>query len=74
MVNPAISHATLPRYLRSSADQGDQRDMHVALASDQRSVLLAAAGNVKLVAPSQSATGRAVAKQNGPPRTKRRGP
>lgn len=48
MVNLAIFHATLPQYLRSTADQGDQKNMHVALASDQRSVLLAAAGKVKI--------------------------
>jgi len=48
MVNLAIFHATLPQYLRTTADQGDQKNMHIAIASDQRSVLLEAAGKVKI--------------------------
>lgn len=48
MLNLAIFHATLPQYLRSTADQGDQKNMHIALASDQRSVLMEAAGKVKI--------------------------
>ena len=48
MVNLAIFHATLPQYLRSTADHGDQKNMQVALASDQHAVLVAAGGKVKI--------------------------
>lgn len=48
MVNLAIFHATLPQYLRSSADDADQKNLTVAIATDQRSELLAAAGKVKI--------------------------
>ena len=48
MVNLAIFHATLPQYLRTTADHGDQKNMHIALASDQFSVLIAEAGQVKI--------------------------
>lgn len=48
MVNLAIFHATLPQYLRTTADHGDQKNMHIALASDQFSVLIAGADKVKI--------------------------
>lgn len=48
MVNLAIFHSTLPQYLRATADEGDQKNMHVALATDQRTTLLQAAGKLKV--------------------------
>lgn len=48
MVNLAIFHASLPQYLAATAHEADQRNMQVALATDDRAVLLAAAGKVKV--------------------------
>ena len=48
MVNLAIFHATLPQYLRASADDADQKNLAIVLATDQRQELLAAAGTVKV--------------------------
>ncbi len=48
MVNLAIFHSTLPQYLQTTAENGDQKNMQVALASDQFSVLMAQAGKVKI--------------------------
>jgi len=48
MVKLAILHATLPQYLRASADDADQKNLTLAIATDQRSELLAAAGSIKI--------------------------
>ncbi len=48
MVNLAIYHATLPQYLRASADDAEQKNLAIALATDQRDELLQAAGSVKI--------------------------
>ncbi len=48
MVKLAVYHATLPQYLRASADDADQKNLSLAIATDQRSELLAAAGSVKI--------------------------
>ena len=48
MVNLAIVHASLPQYLQTTAADGDQKNMHIALAGDQFSVLMAGAGKVKI--------------------------
>ncbi len=48
MVNLAIFHTSLPQYLQTTAADGDQKNMHIALASDQFSVLMAGAGKVKI--------------------------
>ena len=48
MVQLAIYHATLPQYLRASADDADQKNLEVALATDRHEDLLAAAGVVKI--------------------------
>jgi hypothetical protein len=48
MVNLAIFHASLPQYLAATAQEADQRNMQVALATDDRNTLLAAAGKVKV--------------------------
>jgi len=50
MINLAIFHSTLPQYLQTTADYGDQKTMRVALASDQYAVLMAGAGGVKIEA------------------------
>lgn len=46
MVQLAIFHATLPQYLRASADDAEQKNLSIAIATDQRSELLAAARTV----------------------------
>jgi hypothetical protein len=48
MVNLAIFHSTLPQYLRATADEADQKNMQVVLATDQASELLGAAGKLKV--------------------------
>lgn len=48
MVNLAIFHSTLPQYLRTTADDGDQKNMNIALAGDQFSVFIAEAGKIKI--------------------------
>lgn len=48
MVNLAIFHATLPSYLSSTAQEADQRNLQVAVATADRAELLAAAGKVKV--------------------------
>ncbi len=48
MINLAILHATLPQYLQTTADHGDQKSMYVALSSDQAPVLIASAGRMKI--------------------------
>ncbi len=48
MVNLAIFHATLPQYLQASAGEVDQKNLQIVLGTDQRAVLLAAAGSVKV--------------------------
>jgi hypothetical protein len=48
MVNLAIFHATLPQYLHASAGEADQKNLSIALATDKREELLAAAGSVKV--------------------------
>jgi hypothetical protein len=48
MVNLAIFHSTLPQYLSSTAQEADQRNMQVAVATDDRATLLANAGQVKI--------------------------
>ncbi len=48
MIQLAIFHATLPQYLRASAEDADQKNLSIALATDQRSELLQAAGSVKI--------------------------
>ncbi len=48
MVNLAIFHSTLPQYLRATKDEGDQKNMQVVLATDQRQALLEAGGKVKV--------------------------
>lgn len=48
MVKLAIYHATLPQYLRASADEADQKNLTLSIATDSRSELLAAAGTVKV--------------------------
>ena len=48
MVNLAIFHSTLPQYLSDTAQEADQRNMRVAVATDERATLLASAGNVKV--------------------------
>ena len=48
MVQLAIYHATLPQYLRSTADDADQKNLEMALATDKHEELLAAAGSVKI--------------------------
>ena len=48
MVALAIFHASLPQYLQTTAADGDQKNMHIALAGDQFSVLMAGAGKVKI--------------------------
>lgn len=48
MVNLAIFHSTLPQYLRSSVGEADQKNLDIVLATDDRGVLLAAAGTVKV--------------------------
>ncbi len=48
MVNLAIFHATLPSYLSSTAQEADQRNMQVAVATADRAELLASAGKIKV--------------------------
>lgn len=48
MVNLAIFHATLPSYLSATAQEADQRNLQVAVATADRAELLAAAGKVKV--------------------------
>ncbi len=48
MVNLAVFHSTLPQYLSTTAHEADQRNMAVAVATDDRAVLLNAAGRVKV--------------------------
>lgn len=48
MVNLAIFHSTLPQYLRDTAQEADQRNMKVAIATDDRATLLASAGKVQV--------------------------
>lgn len=48
MIQLAIFHSTLPQYLRASADDADQKNLSIAIATDQRSELLEAAGSVKV--------------------------
>ncbi len=48
MVNLAIYHATLPQYLRASADDAEQKNLTIAIATDKRSELLDAARTIKV--------------------------
>lgn len=48
MVNLAIFHSTLPQYLSASAQEADQRNMQIAVATDDRATLLAGAGKLKV--------------------------
>lgn len=48
MVNLAIFHATLPEYLKATSQEADQRNMQIAVATDDRAALLASAGKVKV--------------------------
>lgn len=48
MVNLAIFHSTLPQYLRATANEADQKNMQVVLATDQPSDLIEAAGKIKV--------------------------
>jgi hypothetical protein len=48
MINLAIFHGTLPQYLASTAQESDQRNMQVAVATDDRATLVAHAGKVKI--------------------------
>ena len=48
MVNLAIFHSTLPQYLSATTEESDQRNMQVAVATDDRVVLLASVGKIKV--------------------------
>ena len=48
MVNLAIFHATLPQYLQASAGDAEQKNLSIAIATDKRSELLAAAASIKI--------------------------
>jgi len=48
MVNLAIFHSTLPQYLSDTAQEADQRNMKVAIATDDRATLLASAGKIQV--------------------------
>jgi hypothetical protein len=48
MVNLAILHSTLPQYLSDTAQEADQRNMKVAVATADPAALLASAGKVKV--------------------------
>lgn len=48
MVNLAIYHSTLPQYLRASAGDAEQKNLSIAIATDQRSELLQAAGTTRI--------------------------
>jgi len=48
MVHLAIYHATLPQYLRATSEDADQKNLSIAIATDRRDELLAAAGSVKV--------------------------
>ena len=43
MVKLAIYHATLPQYLRASADEADQKNLQIVLSGERKEQLLAAA-------------------------------
>lgn len=48
MVNLAIFHSTLPQYLSATAQESDQRNLQVAVATDDRATLLASGGRIKI--------------------------
>lgn len=48
MVNLAIFHSTLPQYLSATAQEADQKNMQVAIATDDRATLIAHAGKGKI--------------------------
>ena len=48
MVKLAIYHATLPSYLRSTAEESDQKNLEIVVATDRREDLVAAAGTTKV--------------------------
>jgi len=48
VINLAIFHSTLPQYLSATAQEADQRNMTVAVATDDRAVLMNAAAKVKV--------------------------
>lgn len=48
MAKLAVFHPTLPQYLRSTASEADQRNIDIVLATDDRRVLLEAAGSTRI--------------------------